>query len=58
MLLAGGMRAFTVEETQKGIATSGEDSSKKAKSAVSWQEQEIRNPRQTGFLFRSFHFYG
>lgn len=58
MLLAGGMIAFTVGETQKGIATSEEDSSKEAKSAVSWQEQEIRNPSQTGFLFRSFHFYG
>lgn len=58
MLLAGGMKAFTVEETQKGIATSEEDSSKEAKSAISWQEQEIRNHRQTGFLFRSFHCYG
>lgn len=39
MLLAGGVKAFTVEETQKGIATSEEDSSKEAKSAISWQEQ-------------------
>lgn len=58
MLLAGGMRAFTVEETQKGIATPEEDSSKEAKSAISWQKQEMRNHRQTGLLFRSFRFYG